>query len=72
MQNNTSVKELKRTSSVERSDAGTEVSKVAIYVVGAFAAAVGIWSLACIVGGIVSSGGVSELLSSWFKAVTGG
>lgn len=55
----------------ERSDATTEVSKVSIAVVGVFATIVGLWSLACIVGGIMSSGGVTELLSSWFRAVTG-
>lgn len=72
MKRNTSVKELKRTIPVERSDAATEVSKVSITVVGVFATIVGLWSLACIVGGIMSSGGVTQLLSSWFKAVTGG
>lgn len=56
----------------EQADATTEVSKVSIAVVGVFASLVGLWSLACIVGGIVSSGGVGELVSSWFKAVTGG
>lgn len=54
-----------------RTDATTEVSKVSIALVGVFAAIVGLWSLACIVGGIVSSGGVGGLLSGWFKAVTG-
>jgi hypothetical protein len=52
-------------------EATTEVSKVSIVVVGVFAAIVGLWSLACIIGGIVSSGSVGELLSGWFKAVTG-
>lgn len=64
-------REKKRAISSERSDAATEVSKVSIAVVGVFATIVGLWSLACIVGGIMSSGGVTQLLSSWFKAVTG-
>lgn len=54
-----------------RVEATTEVSKVSIALVGVFAAIVGLWSLACIVGGIVASGGVGGLLSGWFKAVTG-
>ncbi|WP_163338068.1 hypothetical protein [Desulfopila sp. IMCC35008] len=54
-----------------RAEATTEVSKVSIALVAVFAAIVGLWSLACIVGGIVSSGGVGGLLSGWFKAVTG-
>ena len=56
----------------EQADATTEVSKVSIAVVGVFATIVGLWSLACIIGGVVSSGGVGELVSSWFRAVTGG
>lgn len=55
-----------------RTDATTEVSKVSLTVVGVFAAIVGVWSLACIVGGLVSSGGVGNLISAWFTAVTGG
>ena len=47
-----------RTDSAERTDAVTEVSKVSITVVGVFAAIVGIWSLACIIGGIGSLPGV--------------
>lgn len=72
MPTRTTVQGKKRAVSKERTDAATEVSKVSIAVVGIFAAMVGLWSLACIVGGIMSSGGVSQLLSSWFKAVTGG
>lgn len=53
------------------SEATAEVSKVSITVVGIFAAIVGLWSLACIIGGIVSSGGVGGLVTGWFKAVTG-
>ncbi|WP_136810255.1 hypothetical protein [Desulfosediminicola flagellatus] len=68
----TSVQGKKRAATGERTDAATEVSKVSIAVVGIFAAMVGLWSLACIVGGIMSSGGVSQLVSSWFKAVSGG
>jgi hypothetical protein len=71
MKRNTSVHDRRRTVTAERSDAATEVSKVSITVVGVFATIVGLWSLACIVGGIMSSGGVSELVSAWFKAVAG-
>lgn len=72
MPTSTSVQGKKRAVSGERTDTATEVSKVSIAVVGIFAAMVGLWSLACIVGGIMSSGGVSQLVSSWFKAVSGG
>ncbi len=72
MKTNSAIKERKHAISTERTDATTEVSKVSIAVVGVFATIVGLWSLACIVGGVLSSGGVTNLLSSWFKAVTGG
>lgn len=63
--------EKKRAISSDRTDSAAEVSKISITVVGAFATIVGLWSLACIVGGIMSSGGVGELVSAWFSAVTG-
>jgi len=71
MKTNSATREKNQVVTGERSDATTEVSKVSITVVGVFATIVGLWSLACIVGGIMSSGGVTELLSSWFRAVTG-
>ncbi|SHO44675.1 hypothetical protein [Desulfopila aestuarii] len=72
MKTNSATRERNQAVTKGKSDAATEVSKVSIAVVGVFAAIVGLWSLACIVGGIMSSGGVTELLSSWFQAVTGG
>jgi di/tricarboxylate transporter len=71
MKVNTKTRENKHVASSERSDAATEVSKVSITVVGVFATIVGLWSLACIVGGVMSSGGVTQLLSAWFTAVSG-
>jgi hypothetical protein len=55
----------------ERTDATTEVSKVSITVVGVFGAIVGLWSLACLVGGLSAAGGPGQLALGWFKAVTG-
>lgn len=72
MKTNSTTRDKSRTVAAERTDAATEVSKVSIAVVGVFATIIGLWSLACIVGGVMSSGGVTQLLSSWFKAVTGG
>ncbi len=57
--------------SVGKTDGATEVSKVSIFVVGVFAVIVGAWSVACIIGGIVASGGFTGLLAGWFKAVGG-
>ena len=63
--------EISRSKSAVKADAGVEVSKVSITVVGIFAAIVGLWSLACIIGGIVASGGITGLVAGWFKAVGG-
>lgn len=67
----TQVQSRAETTTSLRTEVTTEVSKVSIVLVGVFAAIVGLWSLACIVGGIVSSGGVGGLLSGWLKAITG-
>jgi len=52
-------------------DSATEVSKVGIVTVAAFAAVVGLWSLACIVGGMAASGGPLAFVGDWVRAVTG-
>jgi hypothetical protein len=49
----------------------TEVSKVSMTFVAVLGVAVGLWSLACIVGGLAASGGPLQLAGAWFKAVTG-
>jgi hypothetical protein len=54
-----------------KSNVTTEVSKVTMTFVAVLGAAVGLWSLACIVGGLAASGGPLQLAGSWFKAVTG-
>ena len=48
----------------------TEVSRVGIITVAAFGALVGLWSLACLVGGLSASGGPLAFVGDWFKAVT--
>lgn len=63
--------ETSRTLTKEKHDVSTEVSRFSITVVGAFAVIVGLWSLACIVGGLMASGGPLKFIGSWLKAVTG-
>lgn len=55
----------------EKSNVSTEVSKVSITFVAVLGVAVGLWSLACIVGGLAASGGPLKLAGDWLKAVTG-
>lgn len=54
-----------------KADAATEISKAGMYTVGIASALIGIWGLACFVGGLVASGGPLALVGNWFKAVTG-
>lgn len=48
-----------------------EVSKVGVSVIGFVAALIGIWGIACFVGGLVNSGGPLAFAKSWFGAVLG-
>ncbi len=61
-----------RTAAVSK---GSELSKAlgaATLTVGFGAGAVvGLWSVACFVGGVIASGGPLSFVASWFKAVFG-
>ncbi len=48
-----------------------EISKVAVTAVGISAGVIGVWAVACMVSGLVNSGGPVELVSSLFKAIIG-
>jgi hypothetical protein len=48
-----------------------EMSKVGITVIGFMAALIGIWGLACFVGGLMNSGGPLSFVKNWFGAVLG-
>jgi len=71
MENTSRVQSQTETRVAERSTVTTEVSKVGISVVAIFGVAVGAWSVACIVGGLVASGGPLQFVGNWVKAVTG-
>ena len=55
----------------EREAIGEELNVVALGFTGLSGAVVGMWSLACVVGGIISEGGVVGLARTWLSAVTG-
>ncbi len=70
------MKESVKTRSFESVGSGVQVSeategKGVIYAVGVVAAMVGVWGIACLVGGIIHSGGPLALIGNWFKSVTG-
>ncbi len=60
-----------RTKAVDKATATEEVSRAGIYTVGIASALIGIWGLACFVGGLAASGGPLSLIASGYKAVTG-
>ena len=47
------------------------VDKVVIGSVAAFAGIVGLWAIACIASAMYHAGGPMQLISGWFKAVSG-
>jgi hypothetical protein len=67
----TKVKQREQVNASVTGSSATEVSKVGIITVAAFGGLVGLWSLACIVGGMAASGGPLAFIGNWFKAVSG-
>ena len=67
----TKVQENTKATISTRTDAATEVSKIGVITIAAFGALVGLWSVACIIGGMAASGGPLAFVGAWFKAVTG-
>ena len=65
------VQERNKTTAPATTDTASEVSKVGILTIAAFAALVGAWSVACIIGGMAAAGGPLAFVGAWFKAVTG-
>lgn len=65
------VQENTKTTISTQTDAATEVSKIGVLTIAAFGAVVGLWSVACIIGGMAASGGPLAFVGAWFKAVTG-
>lgn len=62
---------LTRTRVTEQATAGTTVSKGALAALGVASALVGLWAVACFVGGMLASGGPIALARAWVSAVTG-
>ncbi len=67
----TKSQDLLKSGAQEMTQADVEVSKVGITVLGFMAAAIGIWGIACFVGGLISAGGPISFVKGWFGAVFG-
>ena len=52
-------------------DSKVEVSKGAMFVAASVSAAIGLWAVACFVGGVVVSGGPVAMVQSFFSAFVG-
>ena len=50
---------------------GEGISQAGVGVILALASLIGVWGLACLIGGMSSMGGVMELGRGWLTAVTG-
>ena len=54
-----------------KTDATSEISKVAVSAIGISASVIGVWAVASIVAGMSNSGGPVELIKSLFTAIIG-
>lgn len=61
-----------RVNTLETEKTASEISRVAIVGLGMTSALIGLWSLSCMIGGMVESGGPLSLVKSWYSAVIGG
>jgi len=50
---------------------GEGISQAGVGVILALASLIGIWGLACLIGGMSTMGGVMEMGRGWLSAVTG-
>jgi len=71
MENTILTKTDDRSKAKERAGVEAEVSRGTMYAIGVTAAIIGLWGIACFIGGLVSSGGPFSLLKGWALAVTG-
>jgi hypothetical protein len=64
----------KNTTKVQESSTtavSTEIDKVIIGSIAAFAGVVGLWSIACLASAMFQAGGPLQLAGGWLKAVSG-
>lgn len=73
MQDTTQVKNKSKTTVGQdtKTSVSTEIDKVIIGSIAAFAGVVGLWSLACLASAMFQAGGPLGLAAGWFKAVSG-
>lgn len=60
-----------KTQAKTNDNASAEISKVAVTAFSITAGLIGIWAVACMVAGVLNSGGPVALMSNLFKAIVG-
>lgn len=50
---------------------GVEISKVGVGVIATTSTLIGCWAVACLISGMISSGGPAGLVSSFISAISG-
>lgn len=65
----TRTKAITRTTATVQLD--NELSKVGLSAMGIASGLIGIWAMACMIGGLVSSDGPLAFVGSWYSAVIG-
>ncbi len=73
MQDTTQIKNKSKTTVGQdtKTSVSTEIDKVIIGSIAAFAGVVGLWSIACLASAMFQAGGPLGLAAGWFKAVSG-
>ncbi len=71
MKGTTNIKTQVRTGTRANTSVSAEISKAGVYTLTAASAVIGLWGLACFVGGLVASGGPFALVGNWFHAISG-
>jgi len=73
MQDTVLTKQKSNTTAQENSktSVSTEIDKLIIGCIAAFAGIVGLWSIACLASAMFQAGGPLQLAGGWFKAVSG-
>ncbi|OIP45639.1 MAG: hypothetical protein COZ12_09075 [Deltaproteobacteria bacterium CG_4_10_14_3_um_filter_60_8] len=66
----TRTKAINRTTATVQLD--SELNKVGISAMGIGSVLVGLWAMACLIGGLLGSAGPVAFIGSWYSAVIGG
>jgi hypothetical protein len=64
-------KQKSSTKTSSKTSVSTEIDKVVIGSIAAFAGVVGLWSLACLASAMFQAGGPLQLAGGWFRAISG-